>query len=115
MRLHHVGIVVKNLTEYGEAHARLLGLSADSEIIHDPIQKVRAQFWRDSQGALVELIEPDGPESPAWREAQKGRSLNHLCYETLDIEHSVKQFLEYGAMLTSGIVPGIAFGNRRIA
>src|ERR1700678_481367 len=114
MQLHHVGIVVKELASCGTAYAQLLGLVADSEVIHDPIQKVRAQFWRDDRGTLLEIIEPDGPESPAWREAQKGRPLNHLCYETADIEQTVRDSIQKGAILTGEIAPAVAFGGRRI-
>jgi methylmalonyl-CoA/ethylmalonyl-CoA epimerase len=115
MKLHHVGIVVKDLASYGDAYARLLGLVADSEVIHDPIQKVRAQFWRDERGGLVELIEPAGRDSPAWSQSQKGRGLNHLCYETDDLEQTVQESIRQGAMLTGEMAPAVAFGGRRIA
>jgi len=114
MRLHHVGIVVKEIAAHGESYARLLGLTADSQVFHDPIQKVRVQFWRDERRNLLELIEPDGPDSPAWRDAQKGGGLNHLCYETSDIEHTVAESLGGGGMITKPMAPAVAFGGRRI-
>jgi len=115
MTLHHVGIIVKDLDSYGDAYAKLLGLVPDSDVIHDPIQKVRARFWRDARGGLVELIEPTGPDSPAWRESQKGRGLNHLCFETADIDQTVADAVQQGAMLAGTITPAVAFGGRRIA
>jgi methylmalonyl-CoA/ethylmalonyl-CoA epimerase len=114
MKLHHVGIVVKEIAAYGELYARLLGLTADSEVFHDPIQDVRVQFWRDERRSLLELIEPVGPDSPVWRDAQKGGGLNHLCYETTDIEHTVAESLQSGGMITKAIAPAVAFGGRRI-
>jgi methylmalonyl-CoA/ethylmalonyl-CoA epimerase len=114
MKLHHVGVVVKDIASSGEAYARLLGMAADSTIFFDPIQQVRVQFWRDARGALIELIEPSGPESPVWREAQKGGGLNHLCYETNDIDRTTQFSIEQGAMIARAIAPAVAFGGRRI-
>ena len=115
MKLHHVGIVVKDLVSYGEAYASLLGLVADSEVIYDPVQKVRAQFWRDERDSVVELIEPASPDSPAWRERQKGGGLNHLCYEVENIDQQILDSVQKGGMVTSGLAPAVAFGGRRIA
>jgi methylmalonyl-CoA/ethylmalonyl-CoA epimerase len=114
MKLHHVGIVVKNLAHHGEAYARMLGSVADSEVFFDPIQDVRVQFWRDNRGSLIELIEPASQGSPVWREAQKGGGLNHLCYETPTIEQTVQDFLEQGAMVARPMASAVAFGGRRI-
>jgi methylmalonyl-CoA/ethylmalonyl-CoA epimerase len=114
MKLHHVGVVVKDLDTVGAAYARSLGMIADSGIVTDPIQKVRAQFWRSEQGSLVELIEPMGPDSPAWRDSQKGGGLNHLCFETDDIDRTIQESTQQGAMIAREIAPAVAFGGRRI-
>ena len=115
MRLHHVGIVVKDIRGYGEAHRRYLGLTEASDIFEDSIQKVRLQFWKDAEGNLLELIEPAASDSPVVKALEKGGGLNHLCYEVEDIEQEVRTAVEKGAILASGIVPAIAFGGRRIA
>ena len=114
MKLHHVGVVVKDIESAGAAYARSLGVTPDSGIIVDPLQMVRAQFWRPEHGSLVELIEPSGPDSPIWREARKGGGLNHLCFETADIERTIQESLLEGATIVREMVPGIAFGGRRI-
>ncbi len=114
MKLHHVGIVVENLDSYGEMYKGCLGLTTDSAIFHDPIQKVRIQFWKDASGNLLELIEPVGPDSPVMGALKKGGGLNHLCYEVDDIDEQVRLSLERGAIATSGIVPAVAFSGRRV-
>lgn len=115
MKLNHVGVVVKDLVEQGEAYRSMLGMEPDSEVILDPLQNVRVWFWRDSHGGtLVELIEPTGPESPVWRDAQKGGGLNHLCYETPDLDKSIQDAIERGAKIVRPPAPAIAFGGRRI-
>lgn len=115
MKLHHIGIVVKDLAAYGAIYADTLGSIACSPVIHDPIQKVHARFWRDEHGALIELIAPASPDSPIWRDSQKGGGLNHLCYETEDIIRQVEDSVNKGGMLTREISPAVAFGGRRIA
>jgi methylmalonyl-CoA/ethylmalonyl-CoA epimerase len=115
MRLHHVGIVAENLEDTGAAYARALGLVPDSEIFHDPVQKVRVQFWRDEETSLVELIEPAAPDSPVWRELRKGGGLNHLCYEVDDIGRQVEEAVAGGAILAVAPVPAVAFSGRQIA
>ncbi|MFZ0961350.1 MAG: VOC family protein [Terriglobia bacterium] len=115
MKLHHIGIVVENLEAWGQAYSRSLGLVQDSEIFHDPIQKVRVQFWRDEATNLLELIEPAAPDSPVSRELRKGGGVNHLCYEVDDIERQVGDVVAEGAILAVAPVPGVAFSGRRIA
>ena len=115
MKLHHVGVVVENLQTSGQAYGRALRLVPDSEIFHDPIQKVRVQFWRDEESSLVELIEPAAPDSPVWPELKKGGGLNHLCFEAVDIERQVADAVEGGAILAVNPVPAVAFSGRRIA
>ena len=115
MKLHHIGIVVEDLAAQGAAYAGTLGAVPCSPVIHDPIQKVHVQFWKDDDGALIELIAPDSPESPVWRDSRKGGGLNHLCYETDNIERQVEESIRRGGMLTREISPAVAFGGRRIA
>jgi methylmalonyl-CoA/ethylmalonyl-CoA epimerase len=115
VKLHHVGIVVNDLDAYGVACASFLGLSPDSVVFHDPIQKVRIQLWRDSHHNLLELIQPAASDSPVTRALQKGGGLNHLCYEVEEMEHRVHDFVQKGAILAGSIAPAVAFAGRRVA
>jgi len=115
MNLHHIGIVVEDLAAYGELCGVCLGLTADSAVYQDPIQQVRIQFWKDARGNMLELIEPDGPDSPVLGTLTKGGGLNHLCYEVEDIDEQVRISIEQGAIATSGIVPAVALSGRRVA
>ena len=65
--------------------------------------------------AWIELIEPAGEDSPVWRALKKGGGLDHLCYETPEIEKTVEQSLAQGAALVRDLAPAVAFGGRRIA
>lgn len=113
MKLHHVGIVVKDLASYVESYTRF-GLAIASPAFHDPLQKVHLQFLRDERGSLLELIQPASPDSPVWRESQKGGGLNHLCYEVDDVEKQVQDSIQEGAMITRPLMPAVAFEGRRV-
>jgi methylmalonyl-CoA/ethylmalonyl-CoA epimerase len=115
LKLHHVGIVVECLKTWGAAYARGLGLAQKSEVFRDPIQKVGVQFWGDEGTSLLEMIEPDSPDSPAWREMKKGGGLSHLCYEVEDMERRVGEAVADGAVLVVAPVPAVAFSGRRVA
>jgi methylmalonyl-CoA/ethylmalonyl-CoA epimerase len=115
MRLHHVGIVVQDLRQYGEAYVSFLGLTVESPIFEDPIQKVRLQFWKDAEGNLLELIEPNSPDSPVQNALRKGGGLNHLCYEVADVDQVIQKAIEKGGVPATGIVPAVAFEGRRVA
>lgn len=115
MKLHHVGIVVPNLDSWGVAYASSIGLEPASEIVHDPIQKVRLQFWGGPSAGLLELIEPAAPDSPVWGELKKGGGLNHLCFEVDDLDRQIQDAVTGGAILAVSPVPAVAFSGRRIA
>ncbi|MFZ0705736.1 MAG: VOC family protein [Candidatus Korobacteraceae bacterium] len=116
MRLHHTGIVVPDIKAYGEIYAATLGLAPTTEIFHDPLQKVRVQFWGGGESeSWIELIEPAAEDSPVWRACRKGGGLDHLCYETPDIEKTVQHSLANGGALVRDLAPAVAFGGRRIA
>lgn len=115
MKLHHVGIVVESLESSAEAFARSLGLARNTEVFHDPIQKVGVQFWGDGPAGLVEFIEPASPDSPAWRELKKGGGLNHICYEVEDLDRQIADSVAGGSIVVSEPVPAVAFSGRRIA
>jgi methylmalonyl-CoA/ethylmalonyl-CoA epimerase len=115
VKLHHVGIVVGDLASHGQRYAEVLGSVATTPVIHDPLQKVYVQFWKDPCGALIELIAPASEDSPVWRDSQRGGGLNHLCYETDNIDRQIELALTQGGMLTREVSPAVAFGGRRIA
>ena len=116
MRFHHVGVVVKSIEETAKHYRKNLHLEPQSEIIEDPIQKVRVQFWaRPGDTTSVELIEPAGEDSPVQRALAKGGGLNHLCYEVGDIAASIQEALDNGALQVGALAPATAFGGRRIS
>lgn len=115
MKLHHVGIVVKDIARATPWFEEQCGYRAASDVIHDPIQKVRVQFFEHRDGSRIELIEPAAEDSPVSRTLQKqGGGVNHLCYEVHDLDGTLERMRAAGAFPTRSPQPAAAFGGRRI-
>lgn len=118
LKLHHIGFVVPSIQESGDSFALALGARWDGNIVFDPIQKVRVTFLQGNSAsdALIELVEPGGPESPVSRFLLERRGgLHHLCYETADLEAHLTFCQSVGTIIVHPPVPAVAFGGRRIA
>ena len=89
----------------------------DSQIFTDPNQKVKVAFLTTRPGdAQVELVEPDGADSPVLRFLnEKGGGLHHACYEVLDLEQELSDFRSRGSLIVKRPKPAVAFQGRRIA
>jgi methylmalonyl-CoA/ethylmalonyl-CoA epimerase len=117
MRLHHIGFVVADIATAMPGFIRSLAATWDSQIFADPYQKVKVAFLstRPSE-PQVELVEPDGSDSPVLRFLnEKGGGLHHACYEVRDLEHEVSAFRSRGALIVKRPKPAVAFQGRRIA
>lgn len=117
-RLHHLGFVVASIEAAMPGFLRSLRGQWDSQIFHDPIQRVKVAFLQpglDAQ-AQIELVEPVGEDSPVLRFLQTANGgLHHVCYEVRSLENSVREFRANGALLVRPPKPAVAFSNRRIA
>ncbi len=99
--IHHIGIVVDDIRTKSKIYQEKLGYVPESGIIHEVTQKVYVQFLILGN-YRIELIQPVREESPVFKFLSTGGGLNHICYESDDIEMT-KQFLrkEYGALCVS--------------
>ena len=115
-KLHHVGIVAKDIEAESRFYTETLGYTERTGIIHDPLATAHVQFLMlNDDDHYVELVAPDGPQSKLSRAAKKGLPLNHLCYSTLDIEGALQSVREAGSFVVQEPTPAVAFGMRRIA
>ncbi|RLA86589.1 MAG: methylmalonyl-CoA epimerase [Deltaproteobacteria bacterium] len=117
MRLHHVGLVVKDVEKVARSLEDFLGLTYISGPTEDPIQRVRAIFlelgW--GKGLSLELLEPTSEDSPVVKFQRRGGGIHHLCFEVEDIEGEIERLRERGVQLVKEPVPAVGFGGRRIA
>ena len=116
MRLHHIGVVAKDLAGAAELYRLRFGYEPSGGVVHDPEQTAYVQFLRlPGDEVLMELVAPDGAGSKLAGAASSREGLHHLCYGTDDIEAACDDLRSKGMTLVSRPVAAVAFGGRRIA
>jgi methylmalonyl-CoA/ethylmalonyl-CoA epimerase len=116
LRLHHVGVLVKDLHLASEQYVSNLGYELRSEIIHDPIQTAYVRFLLlPGDLTYLELISPAGRGSLLENALKKNAGIHHLCYSTPNIEETIEELRQAGCVCLSMPHPAVAFNQRRIA
>jgi methylmalonyl-CoA/ethylmalonyl-CoA epimerase len=116
LEFHHIGLAAsrpKRATDFLTA----LGYAC-TESIYDPVQNVRLVMCTHVHAPSVEIISPSdtpGPLDSILRDAKQ--SIYHVCYETKDLDATLKRFAESGvrAICISEPKPAILFGNRPVS
>ncbi|MDE2881722.1 MAG: methylmalonyl-CoA epimerase [Acidobacteriota bacterium] len=104
IRLHHVGIAVKDGSGAAELWRALLGLRETGRYRVDEFG-VLALFLapegeRAPAGGLLELLEPTTAESPVSRYLdRRGEGLHHVCFEVEDIHQTLAALAARGVRL----------------
>jgi methylmalonyl-CoA/ethylmalonyl-CoA epimerase len=98
MKIHHLGIAVRNLEEAASRFGGLLGLERGKR--YDlPEWKVSVLFLPVGDSNL-ELLEPQVEDSNVGKFiARQGEGLHHVCFEVEDLEASLREFERQGAKL----------------
>jgi methylmalonyl-CoA/ethylmalonyl-CoA epimerase len=116
-RIHHVGVVVKRLTEAYAFYRDVLGLPLLLEKTV-PDQGVRAALLAAGD-TEIELLEPLDAASGIGRFlARRGEGLHHLCFETPDVGGALEMLKTRGAEVIdttprAGVAGRIAFLHPR--
>lgn len=116
LRLHHIGVAVKDIESHAETYVRRFGYHVCTKIIHDPAQTANVQFLRlAGDSSYLEFVAPDGPNSMLTNFVSKGGGLHHLCYVTPNIHNSCAALRNEGLIMVREPVPAVAFSGRPIA
>ena len=117
MKLHHLAIVVADIESSVEFYKQLMNITPVGKLIHDPLQKAKIQFLAGPiLGALqLELLSPDGDDSPLALALKKGGGPNHLCFEVENLEQTLKLARQQGSRIICEPVQAPAIDNRKIA
>ena len=98
MKIHHVGIAVRSLSEASARFGGLLGLES-GERYEIPEFGVKVLFLPVGDSNL-ELLEPLGAASAVGAFIEKrGEGIHHICFEVEDIEAALEDFRRQGARL----------------
>ena len=112
LKLHHIGIVVKNIQKsLGELNQYL---NFESTTVPSLVgsQKVNICFLK-TNNVFLELIEPAQENSPISDFVKKKGGFHHLCFEVDDIHVELERMKKNGARVIVDVVRG--FENRLTA
>jgi len=109
---HHVGIACSDL-DTDEAFFAALGYRREREDIDDEIQGVKARFMV-GDGPRIELVCNLEGRTVLSEFLRKGVKLYHVAYEVDDLDVAGEKLAALGARQIGSVVPGIAFGMRKL-
>ena len=113
MKIDHIGIAVKSLTDAVKVYENSLGLKvAGYETVEDQGVKLAMIPLGDSR---LELLEPLHAQSPVEKfMAKRGEGIHHIAVAVDNIEEALARFKASGARLIDA-VPRRGAHNSRIA
>ena len=96
MKLHHIGIVVKNIQQSLGEISKFIKFEETTVPALVNSQKVNVCFLKTSD-VYLELIEPIGNDSPVKKFSELGGGFHHLCFEVKDIYKELEKMKDQGA------------------
>jgi methylmalonyl-CoA/ethylmalonyl-CoA epimerase len=113
MKIDHIGIAVKSLTEAVKVYQNAIGLDvAGYDQVDD--QGVRVAMLTIGE-SRIELLEPTGADSPIEKfMAKRGEGIHHIAVRVDNIEEALERLKSSGARLIDS-VPRRGAHNTRIA
>jgi methylmalonyl-CoA/ethylmalonyl-CoA epimerase len=112
VNLHHIGIIVKKISEDVSIFENLFETSNTSIPFNDIFQKVKVSFL-DVKPIKIEFIEPVSSDSPAFNFLNSGGGIHHVAFETHDL-HKTKEKLCKKGVRPLQEKPTIGFEGRGI-
>ena len=90
IRIDHIGIAVRSLTDSNELFRKLLG-EAHYKVETVESEKVATSFFHIGE-SKIELLEASDPESPIAKFIEKrGEGIHHIAFEVADIRAEVER------------------------
>ncbi len=105
MKLHHIGIVVKNIRQSLGELTQYLDFESTTVPSLVGSQKVNICFLK-TNNVFLELIEPAQENSPISNFIKKGGGFHHLCFEVDDIHLELEKMKKNGAHIIVDVVNG---------
>jgi methylmalonyl-CoA epimerase len=97
-KVHHIAIAVNNLEESVALFEKLLGVTAHIAAV--PAQKVVEARFLLGDGAEINLVAPDSPESTIAAFLEKrGEGLHHVALEVADVDAALADMEGKGVRL----------------
>ena len=100
MKLHHIGIAVKNIQNSLGDLTQFLSFESTTIPALVTSQKVNVCFLKTND-VYIELIEPAVENSPVSDFVKGGGGFHHLCFEVDDVNAKVNEFRNKGGVIVS--------------
>ena len=110
MKLHHIGIAAENMSDMISYVQAIFPVKEVSETVFDENQNGSLCMITLNDDSKIELI--SGPIVAG--RLKKRQFLYHTCYETDDLDQSVNDFMEKGAVMISVPKEAILFDMKRV-
>jgi methylmalonyl-CoA/ethylmalonyl-CoA epimerase len=111
MKFHHIGIACDDIESAINFVKNTFHISKVSEIIFDENQNVNLCLLQTKCNIHIELVSG----VTVTRFIKKRQYLYHTCWEVNNIEESITNFINNGAVLISESKKAILFNYRRVA
>lgn len=113
MKLHHIGIAVRSISEAAESMSLLYAdqIVDASETVFDPLQEANLKLFEFSDGSRIELV----AGKPAESVLARGLNFHHTCYEVSDLHATVEFWQKNGGVVVVPPRPAVLFGGRLVA
>jgi methylmalonyl-CoA/ethylmalonyl-CoA epimerase len=113
MKISHIAIAVKNLTQASETFRRIFGVApSPAETVAS--EKVSVTMFKFG-GAKIELAESTDPASAVARFIEKrGEGIHHISFEVERLDAELARLKEFGFTVLDGY-PRIGAGGYRVA
>lgn len=110
-RIAHVGLAVRSAADLHSFYRNVLGMS-EAELADSDGALISGFVAGD---ALVELLEPDAPDSPIDRFLRKrGPGIHHICFSVDDLDGTLQRCRDAGLKIIDD-VPRVGAEGKRIA
>lgn len=111
LKIHHVGIVCKNIEKAVRDYRALYNVIYESEIVYDELQHANLCILKTDTGLDVEFISGEQVAN-----LLKGKiTYYHLCYSVDKLEEAISHFENNGGLVVSDPKPAVLFGGKRVA
>jgi hypothetical protein len=110
--VHHVAVVVPNIEKYlTQSPWRAAG-----PVVHDPLQRARLCIVELGLGVgpAIELVEPEGEESPTWTALQRGTTWHHICLHVPSVQRADEVIRRHRLLPVTHWKPAVLFDGRPV-
>ena len=110
MKFHHLGIACKDLGATKAWVKSTHSIVEEAGPVHDPLQDASFVTLRTKDGLLIELIIGNQVANIL----KRGINLYHICYAVENLDQSIAQLEQQGALVIAPPKPSTLFPGHRI-